>query len=247
MKRLARTLILYTALGCIVSLCTTWLGIEIYCNSYSNTWFRFLPIGGGNPLDQRTTGWYLGPKNSVGDQWKIMGVFDPDGVIYQIRHESTHYGLQGIEREYKPGVIPEWTRVDPMITHEQERRYERVIEQLHGWPFFAWRGEARQDRSGYGTHYTTCYPGSKDTGLTAWRSLVIYPYGLVFPGVLYNAIFFGGVFFVVVQLVRHYTRRYIRWDRSNNNKCPNCAYNTRGLTVCPECGESLRSDATVSP
>jgi len=247
MKRLARILILYTTLGCTVSLFTTWLGVEFFENKYSNTWLRLISARHWRPTDRGATGWYLGPESSDGERWGIMGVEDHRGRVFQIRHDMMFAGRTGVERTYRSGVIPEWTEVGLSPTTQEAESYARILEQLNGWPFPAWRGTVRHDRLGGAAQYSYCFPGMRTNYPGAWDVLVVFPYRPVFPGVLYNTAIFGAVLYALCWVIRHYSRRFRRWNRRCLGRCPSCGYDSRGLSTCPECGESLRSDATVSP
>ncbi|MEX0876880.1 MAG: hypothetical protein WD114_05425 [Phycisphaerales bacterium] len=195
-----------------------------------------------SPTTPSTTGWMLGEPNTNGERWGIMGIRASDGRIYQIRHDMLYRGQTGVEREIRPGVMPDWSRIAPAPTPDQAQRYEQVIEQLNGWPFLAWRGEARRDRRGLSPTYSFAFPGSGSAGMNSWDELVLFPYEPVFPGVLINAAIFGGSAYAVVWVIRHYGRRYRRWARHSKGLCQSCGYKIQGLPTCPECCEPIKAE-----
>lgn len=242
-----KIVLIFASFGMLLNLTVAWAQIEILDNKYSNTWFRFISARYTSPSSPSATGWYLGPPNEQGQQWGINGVRSRSGRIFQIRHDMMFAGRTGVERTYRSGIFPEWTEVELTPTPQEAESYARILEQLNGWPFPAWRGTVRHDRLGGAARYSYCFPGTRTNHPGAWDVLVVFPYRPVFPGVLYNTAIFGTGLFALYWVIRHYSRRYRRWGRRCLGRCPSCGYDTRGLSTCPECGEILRSDATVSP
>ena len=232
------SLLLYLLLGIVISLLFTWV--------VSLDGFRFAPgfaqrLSSSYWMGSSTTntGWMIGEPNADSVPWSIKGVRDGKHRVYQIRYEINYRGYTGVEKDFSPESIPGWTRVSPIPMIEESKSYTRVIEQLNGWPFLAWRGEARIDRLGRGAQYTWCFPSTKQASLTAWDSLVLLPYEPVFPGVFYNAIFFGGILFITVRVIKHTRRRLTDAVRIHRQQCTKCKYNIAGLTTCPECGQPV--------
>lgn len=223
-------------IGLVCSLLHTWFMLN-YENRYSTGWLKMF----SQPyliVDQSTTHWMIGESNADGDHWDILGVYNFNHRIHQVRYKVHYGGYTGLERAIKPGIIPSWSMVTSVPSSEDVAERLAIIEQLNGWPFPAWRGEARM--TSQGIQYIRSIPAHEPMlGRAGWKGLVLFPYEPVFPGVVLNAGFFAGVLAAFAWVVRHYARRYIRWERKGVGLCPKCAYNTRGLTTCPECGEPV--------
>ncbi len=229
----------YLVLGVTVSLAQTWWSIYFYENVRTSYWRpRVLQYpytqGGYSPS---TTGRMLGRFNRGGDAWIILGIKNRDGRIFQVRRYISDD--IGINRNLELGSIPEWSRAFVPPTKSEAKQRVHIQEQMNGWPFLAWRGEYSTDGSFLTSQQTNCIPDDRSVGINAWYGLVLFPYGPVFPGILYNALFFGGVLFITVRALKHTCRRIAVAVRTNRGLCPHCAYDITGLTACPECGQEV--------
>lgn len=242
--RLVFLIVWYLWLGVFASLAHTWV-VANDVNRYGPGWLPYFSSGYWIGKPRTTTGWMIVESSPDGRKWSVLGVRNGNHRIYQVRHEVNYRGYTGVERDYKPEFVPSWTRVAPFPSIEEMKSYTSIIEQMNGWPFLAWRGEAKFDRRGLGAKYTWCFPSNPKAGSTAWEFLELLPYEPVFPGVLYNSIFFGGVLFVFVRILKHTRRRIVLFVRSRRHQCTNCKYNITGLSTCPECGQSVVNRATV--
>ncbi len=236
----------YLILGLVLSLAHTWVTLNFFDNGHARGPARLISARYWFGANRSTTGRMIGDPNEDGIGWDIIGVRNSNHRVFQIRHQINIRGYTGVERDFKPGSIPTWTRVDSIPSIQESKNGVRIIEQLNGWPFLAWRGEARMDRLGGGAQFYWCIPSTKAGGTTAWDHLILFPFEPVFPGVLYNAIFFGGISFVCVRIGKH-TRNRIRVAyRQSQNKCTRCAYDITDLDTCPECGQVIDRSRTNS-
>jgi len=224
-----------------MSLMQTWVALNFFENRYAHGWGWFFSSAVWGSTDPSTTGWMIGEPNETGVTWDVLGVRNTDHRVYQIRHEINTRGHTGVERIFKAESIPSWTRIASVPSIEDAQLGVHVIEQLNGWPFLAWRGEARWNSTGL--VYRKCFPSTKSMGWAFWKSLVLFPYEPVFPGVLYNSLFFGGILFITVRIIKHTRRRITEAVRLSRHQCTKCKYDITGLTTCPECGQPVAAKA----
>jgi len=61
----------------------------------------------------------------------------------------------------------------------------------------------------------------------------------ILPGGLFNALFWGGIFYILTTDTKRSIWFFIRHRRRRKGRCPYCAYDITGLTTCPECGQPV--------
>ena len=237
--RICLVIVLFLVLGFIATLLQTWFAVNFFENRYARGWAHVLRFVSFRVADPSSTGWMLGEPTPDEECWRVLVTRDHSGRFYQIRYRLWGAGFDNGERALNPSLIPDWTRVEPLPSPQEVRGLTQILEQRNGWAFPAWRGEGRQNRRGGVTEYKYCLPISPTGFLGDWEQLIVIPYEPVFPGVLYNTAIFGLGFFLIVFVFKYYRRRFVRWSRLSQLRCPNCKYNIRGLSTCPECGEKI--------
>ncbi len=235
--RLFLVLLVYLGLGSALSLSQTWWSIYFYENVRTSYWrprvLQYPYMQGG--YDPSTTGLMLGKPNGNDDAWVILGIENRDGRVFQVRRYIS--GDIGINRNIEPGSIPKWSRAFLPPTQNEVEQRVHIHEQMNGWPFLAWRGEYVTNGNFLASEQTNCIPDDRSVGMNAWHGLILFPYGPVFPGILYNAIIFGGILFITVRIIKHTRRRITEHVRLSRHQCTKCKYNITGLATCPECGQ----------
>lgn len=230
---------LYFLCGVALSLGLTWWSIKFHESRRTQgvvagiLGFPYFEIG-----TPSTTGRYLGEPNADGDSWVINGRRNRRHKLFQVHFEATDY-RNGMERVIVDGVIPEWSRVPAAPTKDEVRGRVFRLEQIGGWPFTAWRGDWSMDIRSVSARTMNCIPDGRAAGSLAWRDLVVYPYGPVFPGVIYNGLIYGLLLFLLWTGTKIGVREVRERCRVQDLRCPKCKYNCTGLTVCPECGHEL--------
>ncbi|MFG0246689.1 MAG: hypothetical protein ACF8MF_11645 [Phycisphaerales bacterium JB052] len=237
--RISLVVVLFLVLGFIGTLLQTWFAVNFFENRYARGWAHVLRFASFRVADPSSTGWMLGEPTPNWKCWRVLVTRDHAGRFYQIRYRLWDAGVDNGERDLRPGMIPDWTRIKPVPSPAEVRGLTQILEQRNGWPFPAWRGEVRQNRRGGVAEYSYCLPISPTGFLGDWEQLIVIPYEPIFPGVLYNAAIFGSGFFLIVFVFKHYRRRFVRWSRLSQLECPSCKYSIRGLSTCPECGEEI--------
>lgn len=232
----------YLLLGALVSLGFTWWSVKLHESTYTHSWIKLL----GFPyFDQfanpSTTGRHLSEPNEFGGQWVVNGRINKRGELFQLQYDAGVY-RDGLERPAHSGLIPEWSRVHSSPSVEEVDGQVFILEQVGGWPFRSWRGDLHKDSRMPGIVTLNSIPDTYRFVNPAWRDVVVFPYEPIFPGVFYNASIFGVIAYVALRLWRSVHGRVRDALRVQDLRCPECRYNCRGLTVCPECGYELGPD-----
>lgn len=225
-------------IGLVCSLFHTWAIIWIYHNPATPSWQRHtlsFPYFGWQ--DKPVSGWIRlvdgDPRDRVFAQVKYTLDHEPFQVWYMGARGET-----GVEFKDKEELIPRWA-FEPTELGQIVTPGDRWLIQSNGWPFRAWIGYAHSDAWYNKISHKNALPNDRSSSISAWSNLVLFPYQPVFPGVVLSSVFYAVLLYLIVWVVRHYARRARRWHRQGLGLCPKCAYNTRGLTTCPECGEPV--------
>ncbi len=239
MKALLYRLIVFGLLGLALQLVFVFWSVYFH-ESRRTPWVLKLLLGFPYiaASDRSNSGWMLGPTDEHGNRWRIRVDRNQRGDPFQIRFDSIAFG-DGSERSVTPAELPAWSRVTDFPTSSQSRGGLKIVEQVGGWPFRAWRAEYRVDGALAAPRCIMCLPDQRGVWLGSWMEVTLYPYGPMFPGVISNTLIHGTTLYIVFRVTRHYGRRYRRWSRLARGRCPNCAYDIRGQSACPECGRRL--------
>lgn len=179
------------------------------------------------------------------DRWSVhfheypLGVTRGEISKFRGAHWSW-FDENGVERFINfsgPDTLPAWSR-GREFTGSEPRGY-KTYEIGAGWPFTAWKGEWRTlygDSEGSACWYCVFMPGGLDP-----ERPVLLPYHPVFPGFLYNIIFYGVAAYVGQGLFYMLPRALRRRRRRRKNRCSQCGYDANGLKRCPECGSENRA------
>jgi hypothetical protein len=229
---------IFLIVGAAISLAQTWWSVHFHESHRTQGLIKLLGFPYIANSGRSHSGWMVGPFDEHGNRWRIRVELNQSRAAFQVRYEAIPFG-DGSERDITPDQLPGWTRTPDTPTSPQTRGRLKIVEQVGGWPFRAWRGEYRIDGALTSPRCIACFPDRRQVWLGSWTDVTLYPYQPIFPGVIFNALIYAGVLFVVIQSTRHYARRYRRWSRLSRALCPNCNYDIRGLHTCPECGQQL--------
>lgn len=232
---------IFVILGAATSLAQTWWSAHFHESNRTQGLIKFLGFPYIANSGRSHSGWLFGPVDEHGNRWRIRVDLNQRRTPFQIRYEAIPFG-DGTEREVAPEELPGWTRTPDTPTSPQTRGRLKVVEQVGGWPFLAWRGEYRIDGALTAPRCIACFPDRRQVWLGSWTDVTLYPYQPMFPGLIFNTLLYGAALFVIFQTTRHYAGRYRRWSRLARGLCPTCKYDIRGLPTCPECGhQTLRA------
>jgi hypothetical protein len=232
--------------GLVLSLVQSWASIWLYDNPNTPSWQRhFFAYPHFAWRDKTKSGWVRLRDGDPRERVYAQVTYHDDRQPFQVWYMGGR-GETGVELTESTDLIPAWA-FDPAGIEQVVNPGDRWVVQSNGWPFRAWIGYSHSDASYSSLTHQFAIPNDQSSSINTWNNLVVFPYRPVFPGVLLNAVIFGGTLYTLLRVVRHFTSRLLRWRRQEAGLCPNCAYNARGLAVCPECGEQLSKAATVQP
>jgi len=232
-------LVLFFLLGVPLSLLHSWVAIAVFETSHGTGWTRSINRNTfGMALSSHTVGFVN--IDGLGPQWYVQRREDWNGSVFQVQYKYHWAYPKGSERlEIDPATLPEWSVLADL--HQVPTMYSdgfgRTIEQSGGWPFRSWYGRYTDSATLDKPERVTCIPESTIVGAGSWDDFVIFPYDPVFPGVIYNAAFFGWGLLLFGGAAFHFARKLKRYRRILNRRCANCNYDVRTLDACPECGE----------
>ncbi len=228
--------------GVAISLAIAWVTSWVFTRSEDHRVFG----------DTRNRVFANGP-GSEDNRWTIDMVHHPFGVyMSEIENREGRAFHPSLVRDRTgPGSIPHWSRARSVpdekiyrykydsVLDGQSYWYKKVTEVAAGWPFTSWKGEWRTKELAGSAENWYCIPVKKP----GVRLSILLPLMPVFPGALFNAIFWGGVFFVFTTDTKRSVLFFVRHRRRRRGLCPHCAYDITGLTTCPECGQSVAAKA----
>ncbi len=158
------------------------------------------------------------------------------------------FGLKWIRMERKPqpdgttkeiktfAELPSWLANRTLVAPAVARTHL-----AQGWPF----------RCTNGTHHfsinppnltgilTGLIPVSKQPNIIGHRVLAYHP---IWPGLIYNTLIYASIWLAIFTLFA--IAKQAR--RKRKGLCPRCAYDLKGTTACPECGQNM-PDAPPNP
>lgn len=158
--------------------------------------------------------------------WRI-----PEG--WEIR---THGVLTGAAIQYEIVTEMEWmgSRLGAMM----DRSNRSMDRTRAGWPFYALEyRESVDELATRPSGWRAVYLG----GIESWvrhRPLPIKP---VWTGLLLDAVLYGAALFALSAA----PGAFVRARRRRRGLCLKCAYELKGLSVCPECGRADESSTTA--
>lgn len=150
-------------------------------------------------------------------------------AISAIRKVSV-YNSSDNEIRWKNRSIPGWAH-----TRDIEARADQyVINFAVGWPMRSLSAYVLQPTPGsWVVHGGIEVPGLPIGAKNAGPSRLTLPFTPHPLGLLVNALIFAAFAYVIAAVFR-IIQVYVRRSRM---QCPRCAYDIRGLSTCPECGE----------
>lgn len=172
------------------------------------------------------------PGEVVSTRGGIVVPFDTDAVdrfaeSFELDHlvgEAFDFGPTGETRTIFHRLV---------VSHIRDATDLELVEA--GWPFLS----AYSVRSNIAWNRETWIAGNKD--LLAGSSMLDVPLGTIHGHALYvrpgylmlNVLLLASPVFAMCCIVLHARG----WWRQRRGQCPMCGYDSRGLDVCPECGE----------
>jgi hypothetical protein len=232
LKQVAIRTSLWLIAGCVVSCCIAWALVWCSLTSFQST----------STVNSSARAFAFGP-GEPNNRWLASIDHYPFGVtvLFLSNWKAESDQALHIPSEGTSSLIPKWSRGHRPPT---DLPYGRNVTEIGaGFPFVSLRGEWHSDgRSG---------DGAAVVGSLVFVDQRVRDYPVIFPLIpiwmgfamntlVWSLILAGGVYVIRNQLFRFRSCR-----REIAGLCPNCAYDTRGLTTCPECGEELTKPATV--
>lgn len=154
-------------------------------------------------------------------------------------------------------MLPAWSRARIPPTGDESDGFV-CFEIESGWPWLAFQGACVVDHAKHVARGASAqqlgfrYPAvesihwaipirisNSSWGLGIGRSVDMLPLRPIFPGVIYNTLFWG-----LILILLMLTRDALRWRklqrRLANGRCTRCNYTLAGADPCPECGTPVK-------
>ncbi len=232
LKKRAFRPLLWLIAGGLISSCITWVLVWYSITNYQST----------STVNSSARVFAFGP-GEQDNRW-LAAIDDyPFGVtVLYLSNWKDQWGQASqIPDEGTSSLIPAWSRGHRPPTDLSYGR--NIVEIGAGFPFIALRGEWHADgRSGDGAVEV----GSLvivDQGVRDYP--VILPIIPIWTGIAKNTIIWTFIIASLWYVMRNQLLRCRSRQRARAGLCPVCAYNIQGLATCPECGEVLKTNATV--
>ena len=137
------------------------------------------------------------------------------------------------------GLPPRWSRSrnKPSVADWiNPDKVFRTYELAAGWPMTSFYGTVEQRWSANdGPKFLWSLPYTRLKNETP----AFLPYRPFFPGVLVNALFYGSLAYLFWIAIIQRVGRTRNKSRSKRGCCESCGYDITGLSICPECGQSV--------
>ena len=220
--------------GVVISLAISWLTIWVYVRSeHVASQYR-------SPFSKFAFGY--GPEFN---RWAVDIEEYSFGVrMNTLQNWGESYEINAYPKPNRlgPSSIPHWSRAQSDASGFPSGH--KIVECASGWPFTSWKGERLTvfDMQGVRVIDTNRFAFSKfDPNIR--RHPILFPLLPIFPGGIYNALFWGSIFFVFTTDTKRSIWYFVRHRRRRRGQCPHCAYDITGLTTCPECGHEVIAKA----
>ena len=232
MWKLSGTLIVYIAIGMVLSLAVAW-GIS-WTYFHPKTLFKMA-------IPQM---WAVTDLDDQGHGWMVYHWYDKTGLIETVRRTNSSVDMRGwpTTEQYQGnrGKIPQWSKAHEFPTNDEKQSLRNYLEVVAGWPFHAWACEY--------SSIEEVESSGKIHGGIKWEKSYGTDYPLVFPlrpkmsGFVWNTFFYALIVYAFHQLAARAIqtkRAFKNARRRRSNLCTHCAYDITGLTICPECGHMV--------